>query len=95
MEEQKTTVDGIAMRWEERGEGIPVVLLHGIPTSPAVWRRVVPLVTGARCLAWEMVGYGASIPEGNNRDISVSKQADYLASWLRPRLHAAATRPAR
>ncbi len=33
-------VDGITMRWDESGEGIPVVLIHGIPTSPALWRHV-------------------------------------------------------
>lgn len=82
MEERRITVDGVTMRWEEQGEGVPVVLIHGIPTSPALWRRVVPLVSGARCLAWEMVGYGDSIPEGRDRDISVARQADYLASWL-------------
>lgn len=76
------TVDGIGMRWEESGEGLPVVLIHGIPTGPALWRHVVPRVTGARCLAWEMVGYGESMPEGRNRDISVGRQADYLVRWL-------------
>lgn len=75
-------VNGIGMRWFERGEGMPVVLLHGIPTSPALWRHVMPRINGARCLAWEMVGYGESIPEGVNRDISVGHQADYLAAWL-------------
>jgi pimeloyl-ACP methyl ester carboxylesterase len=69
------------MRWEEHGEGLSVVLIHGIPTSPTLWRNVVPRLTGARCLAWEMVGYGGSIPEGG-RDISVSAQAGYLANWL-------------
>jgi len=57
--------------------------VHGIPTSPGLWRHVLPLVEGARCLAWEMVGYGASIPEGRHRDISVARQADYLLAWLR------------
>lgn len=71
------------MRWEESGEGFPVILIHGIPTSPALWRHVTPLLIGARCLAWEMVGYGASIPAGRERDISVGRQADYLASWLK------------
>ncbi|CAN5147730.1 alpha/beta hydrolase [soil metagenome] len=75
-------VDGIRMRWEERGEGLPLVLVHGIPTSPSLWRHVVPLVSKARCLAWEMVGYGGSIPEGRDRDISVARQADYLLAWL-------------
>jgi pimeloyl-ACP methyl ester carboxylesterase len=77
------SVAGITIRWEEEGEGLPVVLIHGIPTSPALWRHVVPRVAGARCLAWEMVGYGASIPEGRDRDISVAKQVDYLVQWLR------------
>ena len=75
-------VAGIRMRWEEHGTGTPVVLVHGIPTSPALWRRVVPRMVGARSLAWEMVGYGESIPQGVRRDISVAAQAEYLLSWL-------------
>ncbi|MDP8952615.1 MAG: alpha/beta fold hydrolase [Actinomycetota bacterium] len=71
------------MRWEEAGEGTPVVFLHGIPTSPRLWRHVVPKVRGARSMAWEMVGYGASIPEGRDKDISVVMQARYLALWMR------------
>lgn len=30
-----------------------------------------------------MVGYGASIQEGWDRDISVARQAEYLAGWMR------------
>ena len=37
-------VDGIPMRWEEAGEGRPVVYIHGIPTSPRLWRHVVPRI---------------------------------------------------
>lgn len=70
------------MRWEEQGDGAPVILLHGIPTSPALWRKVMPLVHDARLLAWELVGYGASIPEGRGRDISVGRQARYLRAWM-------------
>jgi pimeloyl-ACP methyl ester carboxylesterase len=82
VEPRETTVRGLPLRWLEAGEGTPVVLLHGIPTTPALWRHVVPLVEGARCLAWEMVGYGDSIPAGRTRDISVARQADYLLAWL-------------
>jgi pimeloyl-ACP methyl ester carboxylesterase len=39
-------------------------------------------VRGGRCLAFEMVGYGESIPAGRDRDISVARQADYLLAWL-------------
>jgi pimeloyl-ACP methyl ester carboxylesterase len=82
MESRSVDVEGIRMRWEEEGEGRPVVFIHGIPTSPRLWRHVVAGVQGARSMAWEMVGYGASIEEGWDRDISVSKQADYLAAWM-------------
>ncbi len=83
MESKSVDVDGILMRWEEQGEGQPVVFIHGITTCPRLWRHVMPLVHRARSLAWEMVGYGASIEQGVGRDISVAKQADYLAAWMR------------
>src|ERR687885_587293 len=82
MEPKTADVEGIRMRCEEEGEGPPVVFVHGIPTSPRLWRHVIPRVEG-RALAWEMVGYGASIREGWERDISVARQAEYLAGWMR------------
>jgi pimeloyl-ACP methyl ester carboxylesterase len=81
--EREAVVDGIRMRWQERGEGVPVVLIHGIPTSPRLWRHVLPRIGAGRCLAWEMVGYGRSISEGEGRDISVRRQAEYLLRWMR------------
>jgi pimeloyl-ACP methyl ester carboxylesterase len=83
MKTDQVQVGNITMRWEEDGEGIPVILIHGVPTSPRLWRDVIPLVQGGRCLAWEMVGYGHSIPEGRGRNISVRQQADYLLRWMR------------
>ncbi len=75
-------VAGIPMRWAEQGAGTPVVLVHGIPTGPALWRHVMPRVEGARLLAWEMVGYAGSIAEGREREIGVARQAEYLRGWL-------------
>jgi pimeloyl-ACP methyl ester carboxylesterase len=83
VESRHVEVDGIRMRWEEEGEGPPVVFVHGIPTSPRLWRHVIPRVRGARSMSWEMVGYGASMEEGHDRDISVARQAGYLAGWMR------------
>jgi pimeloyl-ACP methyl ester carboxylesterase len=83
MDVKVDSVDGITMRWLEQGEGMPLVLVHGIPTSPKLWRHVLPHIRNARCLAWEMVGYGDSIPAGQGRDISVKHQADYLVAWLK------------
>jgi pimeloyl-ACP methyl ester carboxylesterase len=83
MHSHTTTVDNIEMRWEETGAGEPLILVHGIPTCPALWRDVVPHLEGRRVLAWEMPGYGASIPQGVDNDISISAQADYLVGWMR------------
>jgi pimeloyl-ACP methyl ester carboxylesterase len=77
MRARTVDAEGIRMRWEEEGEGVPVVFIHGL------WRHVIPDVRDARSMAWEMVGYGASIEEGRDRDISVAKQADYVAAWMR------------
>lgn len=79
---QYADVGGIRMSWIEQGEGIPVILLHGIPTSPDLWRHVIPRLSGVRVLAWEMVGYGHFLSEGEGRDISVAQQAEYLAQWM-------------
>jgi pimeloyl-ACP methyl ester carboxylesterase len=81
VQQQETDVAGLPARWLEHGEGRPVVLLHGIPTSPRLWRHVMPQVRG-RCLALEMLGYGASIPDADHHDIGLSAQADRLLAWL-------------
>ncbi len=82
MHKAKRNIRGLQMRWEEAGEGPPVIYLHGIPTSPRLWRHVIPQVEGAHSLAWEMVGYGGSINQGRGRDISVARQAEYLVEWM-------------
>ena len=81
METRSTMVKGRPARWVEQGTGSPVILVHGIPTSPRLWRHVMPLVDG-RTLAWEMPGYGSSIPDGKDRDLGLSAQAGYLLEWV-------------
>jgi pimeloyl-ACP methyl ester carboxylesterase len=81
MEQQQQVVDGLTHRWLERGEGRAVVLVHGVPTSSTLWRHVAPRLE-ARVLAWEMTGYGSSIPEGIGQDLSLSAQADRLLAWV-------------
>lgn len=76
-------VEGIRMSWLEEGEGVPLVLLHGIPTSPELWRYVMPQLKNVRVLAWEMVGYGRSIEAGRGCDLSIASQAAYLAAWMK------------
>jgi len=81
METRASTNEGLTTRWIEHGSGRPAVLVHGVPASAQLWRHVMPLVRG-HSLAWEMAGYGSSIPEGAGLDLSVAAQADRLLAWL-------------
>ena len=38
---KQMSVDGISIRYVDQGEGAPIVLVHGIPTSSFLWRDVI------------------------------------------------------
>lgn len=49
------------MAYVEAGEGDPIVLLHGNPTSSYLWRGIIPHLTGlGRCIAPDLIGMGDS-----------------------------------
>jgi haloalkane dehalogenase len=50
------------MAYIEEGDGPPVLLLHGNPTSSFIWRDVMPPISagGYRCVAPDLVGMGDS-----------------------------------
>lgn len=73
LETQYLNVDGHRIAYLERGEGPPVILLHGIPTSSLLWRNIIPeLASGRRVFAPDMLNYGKS---DKPRDVDVSIQA--------------------
>lgn len=54
-------VAGSRMRYFEAGEGRPIVLLHGNPTSAYLWRNVMPLLERqGRLIAPDLIGMGGS-----------------------------------
>ena len=58
---RRIPVLGHMMAVVEVGEGDPIVLLHGNPTSSYVWRNVIPhLQALGRCIAPDLVGMGDS-----------------------------------
>jgi len=40
----KTTLNGFELAYERRGNGIPLVLIHGYPLDHTIWNPVVPLL---------------------------------------------------
>lgn len=54
-------VNGKQLAYLDEGEGDPIVLLHGNPTSSYLWRNVVPeLVGSGRVIVPDLVGQGDS-----------------------------------
>jgi pimeloyl-ACP methyl ester carboxylesterase len=88
LRERRSSIDGVAMRWLASGDEPaaddqpPVVLVHGLPTGPLVWRHVAACLPRRRVLAWEMTGYAGSIAAGRDRDLSLAAQARRLQRWL-------------
>ena len=61
LDSQLTYTDTGSPGTEADPGGVPVVFLHGNPTSSYLWRNVIPHVAGrARCLAPDLIGMGAS-----------------------------------
>lgn len=54
--------DGKWMHFIERGQGAPVVLIHGLPTSAYLWRNVIPelMAKGRRVIALDLINFGYS-----------------------------------
>jgi 2-hydroxymuconate-semialdehyde hydrolase len=81
-ERRRARVSGRVLAYADLGEGPPVLLLHGFPTSSYLWRREAWLLAQRmRVIAPDLLGYGESEkPEG--ADLSEPAQAGYLRELL-------------
>src|SRR5262249_61868474 len=60
-QKQRRWVLGREMAYVDVGEGDPMVLLHGNPTSSYLWRNVLPhLQPRGRCIAPDLIGMSDS-----------------------------------
>ena len=78
---ERVEVLGSWLHHVERGEGRPVVMLHGNPTSSYLWRKVFrALTTPGRLLAVDLIGFGRS----GKPDIAydLDDHAHYLDAWF-------------
>ena len=74
-------VNGVALYYEEQGEGDPVILIHGGWASSAMWQAVLPhLVDGFRVITPDSRGHGRSTnPAG---ELSYPLIADDVAALI-------------
>ena len=83
----KKTVDvlGARMAYHERGEGAPVLLLHGNPTSSYLWRDVLPELKGCgRLIVPDLIGMGdsAKLPNPDHDTYRFTTHRDYLGAFI-------------
>jgi haloalkane dehalogenase len=84
-QKQRRRIFGSEMAYVEVGEGDPIVLLHGNPTSSYLWRNVVPhLQSRGRCIAPDLIGMGDSdkLPESGPGSYRFALHRRYLDALL-------------
>lgn len=75
-------VEGHRLAYLDEGNGPPVLLIHGIPTSSLLWRDIIPaLAKTHRVIAPDMLNYGKS-DKPDNADVSIAAQARLLIGVL-------------
>lgn len=85
-EKQFKVVHGKKIAYVDLGEGDPIVLLHGNPTSSYLWRNVIPELQGSgRLIVPDLIGQGDSekLPASEGPDrYSFLVAYDYLNGLL-------------
>jgi haloalkane dehalogenase len=84
-EKRFVTVFDRVMAYVETGQGDPIVLLHGNPTSSYLWRNVIPHVEPhGRCIAPDLIGMGDSekLPDSGPDSYTFVEHRRYLDAVL-------------
>src|SRR5215510_4855460 len=84
-QKRRRRVLGGEMAYVEVGEGDPIVLLHGNPTSSYLWRNVLPhLQSRGRCIAPDLIGMGdsAKLPASGPGSYRFVEHRRYLDALL-------------
>jgi len=84
-QKQRRRLLGSEMAYVEVGEGDPIVLLHGNPTSSYLWRNVLPhLQPVGRCIAPDLLGMGdsAKLPVSGPSSYRFVEHRRYLDALL-------------
>lgn len=82
MEKSRVAIREGTIAYVRQGQGEPILLIHGMPTSAYLWRGVIPLLAGdfAVC-ALDLLGFGDS-DKPARVDLSLPAQARYVAEFM-------------
>jgi 2-hydroxymuconate-semialdehyde hydrolase len=83
LEHRRIRLSGGELAYADLGEGPPVLLLHGFPTSSFLWRREAWLLAQRmRVIVPDLLGYGRSEKPAGGIDLSEPAQAGYMRELL-------------
>ncbi len=70
------------IRYDIQGDGAPVILVHGTPSSSFVWDKVWPRLSGRwQVITYDLAGYGGS-DKFEAQDVRLRSQAHVLAELI-------------
>ena len=84
-QQQAFSSGGGKIAFTDHGTGEALVLLHGVPTSSWMYRKMIPsLQKGYRVISVDLLGYGSSEkPTGSPEKYSPENQASYVNELLK------------
>ncbi|ANB24863.1 alpha/beta hydrolase [Alteromonas stellipolaris] len=82
VETQYAKIEGHNIAYQDVGEGVPVFLLHGIPTNKFLWRNIIPSLSQThRVIAPDLLNYGESdMP--TDVDVSINAQCRIILKLM-------------
>jgi haloalkane dehalogenase len=84
-QKKRQAVLGLEMAYVHEGQGDPIVLLHGNPTSSYLWRNIIPYLEGlGRCIAPDLIGMGDSqkLPKSGPNSYTFVEHRSFLDALL-------------
>lgn len=82
--QKRASIQGHRISYIDHGEGTPIVLMHGIPTSSWMYRKLIPLLAqnGFRVIAPDLLGMGSSQKIKEKAKLLVPYQAKVMHELL-------------
>lgn len=75
-------IDGHRIAYDQQGEGSSIVLIHGIPTSRLLWRKVMPVLAKThQVFAPDMLNYGQS-EKPADANVSIEAQCRLIVKFM-------------
>jgi pimeloyl-ACP methyl ester carboxylesterase len=82
-QERRVAIPAGAISYRDRGDGSPIVFVHGVAVNGDLWRHVVPRLAGShRCITPDLPWGAHSLPLKSDADLSLPGMARITADFI-------------